>query len=277
MDSIRIQAYAKLNLTLGVLYKRADGYHALDSLMQRISLCDTVVLEKSSEVTVTASGMLLPYQNTLRKAAERYLALTGHGAEIRVIKRIPAEAGMGGGSADAAAVLEGLHRLYGDLDERHLFDLALGVGADVPFCLYAQRGGSIARAEGVGELLTPLSGMPLHFAVAKPSQGVSTKALFSALKLPRKNPDTVAAMQAVARQDSAALAGCLYNALEEPAVALVPEIGQLRQRLLDAGALGATMTGSGSTVFGLFETAVAAQAAADSLHDAAFSCACDGI
>ena len=180
MDSTTERAYAKINLTLGVLYKRTDGYHALDSVMQAIDLYDSVTLERANDIVVTSTGMLLPYDNTVRRAAERYRALTGRGAQIRVIKRIPAEAGLGGGSADAAATLLGLQKLYGEVDEQTLFEIGASVGADVPFCM---RGGT-QRAEGIGEVLTPIRGMKLHLIVAKPSEGVSTKKLFSLLKLP---------------------------------------------------------------------------------------------
>ncbi|MEG1524474.1 MAG: 4-(cytidine 5'-diphospho)-2-C-methyl-D-erythritol kinase [Clostridia bacterium] len=277
MESITQKAYAKLNLTLGVLYKRTDGYHALDTLMQSIDLHDTVTCERATDVLVTASGMLLPYENTLKKAADRYCALTGKGAHIRVVKRIPAEAGMGGGSADAAAVLVGMQRLYGDLGEEQLYDAALSVGADVPFCLYAQLGGSLARAEGVGEKLTSLASTPLHFVVVKPKAGVSTRALFSSLKLIRKNPDNTAAMRAISDGDVAALSGLLYNVLEEPATELVPEICTLKRRLREAGALGAAMTGSGSGVFGLFENEPAANTAAEMLSDIAYCRACRSL
>ena len=277
MNAITIQAFAKLNLTLGVLYKRMDGYHALDSLMQGIDLSDTVTVEKARDVLVTASGMTLPYENTLRRAAKRYEAHTGRGAHIRVIKRVPAEAGMGGGSADAAAVLFAMQRLYGEVDDRTLYEIALSVGADVPFCLYTQQGGALARAQGVGESLIKAAGMPMHFVVAKPKQGVSTPALFSALKLPRENPDNAAALAAIAKNELAALGKLLYNALEEPAVALVPEIGRIKQSLLEAGALGACMTGSGSAVFGLFADQDAAQQALPAVSYADFSCVCKAL
>lgn len=272
METCSIQAYAKLNLTLAVLYKRTDGYHALDSLMQSVSLTDIVTLEKAADVTVTATGALLPYENTLRKAAQRYMAYTGCGARIHVVKRIPSEAGMGGGSADGAAVLQGMQRLYDNaLDRGTLFDIALSVGADVPFCLQ----GGACRAEGVGEVLTPIQpGGKLWFVVAKPAEGVSTKALFSALRLPRENPDTAGAVAALSRGDLPELGKLLGNALEEPAAALVPEIETIRTRLLSAGALGARMTGSGSAVFGLFADEESANRALPAVAEYAFSCVC---
>lgn len=273
MNSIQQRAYAKLNLTLGVRCKRADGYHELDMLMQQIDLCDTLTVSRATDVAVTGSGMLLPFDNSIRAAANYYRALTGRGAHIHVAKRIPAEAGLAGGSADAAATLLALDRLYGEVGCASLFDIALKIGADVPFCLQ----GGLCRAEGVGERLTPLRGMPLHVVVAKPVQGVSTGALFRALKLPRQMPDTAGAMRAIAAGDLPALAGCLFNALEEPAIALVPEIGALKARLLAEGALSACMTGSGSAVFGLFETRAAAEGAASRMADLHFVCAAESI
>lgn len=255
---IQERACAKVNLTLGVTGRRSDGYHTLDSLMVTTDLCDDVTVTRCREVIVTCTGMFLPYRNTLRAAAERYRALTGRGARIHVYKRIPAEAGLGGGSADAAAVLRGMQRLYGEAEERDLYDIALRVGADVPFCLQ----GGLCRAQGVGEVLTPFRlGAPLHLVLAKPAAGVSTRALFERLNLPQPLPDTARAMAALSGGDVRALGTLLCNALQAEAEALVPEIGTLRQRLLALGALGACMTGSGSAVFGLFETPEAAAAA----------------
>lgn len=280
MDTITLKAYAKLNLTLGVLFRRADGYHALDMLMQGIDLFDTVTVSRAREIHVTASGAVLPYDNTLKKAAEVFfdtLDLKNHGAEIRVIKRIPSEAGMGGGSADAAAVFEALQQLYGEPDNRTLYDMALRVGADVPFCLYLEKGGSIARAEGIGERLTPLHSLPMAFVVLKPTEGVSTGKLFSSLTFPRRSPETMRAIAAVGRQDLPALASFAFNALEAPAVTLVPEIGTLIVRLKNAGALGACMTGSGSAVFGVFSGLASAKAALETFSDVPFAVAVEGL
>lgn len=267
------RAYAKLNLTLGVRCRRADGYHELDMLMQTVDLFDTVTVTRASDLVVTASGMLLPQDNTLRRAAAYYRALTGRGAHIHVTKRIPAEAGLGGGSADAAAVLRALDRLYEEVDRQTLREIALKVGADVPFCLE----GGLCRAEGVGEILTPLCGMPLHVVITKPTQGVSTGALFRALQLPRQMPDTLGAMKALAAGDLDALAPLIENALEAPAEALVPEIRTHRKRLLEAGAVAARMTGSGSAVFGLFRTKEDAERAAKMLSDLPFCVAAESV
>ena len=273
MDSTTERAYAKINLTLGVLYKRTDGYHALDSIMQAIDLYDSVTLERANDIVVTSTGMLLPYDNTVRRAAERYRALTGRGAQIRVIKRIPAEAGLGGGSADAAATLLGLQKLYGEVDEQTLFEIGASVGADVPFCM---RGGT-QRAEGIGEVLTPIRGMKLHLVIAKPSEGVSTKKLFSLLKLPRTMPQTTACLRALSEDNLDALCPLLFNALEEPAIELVPEIGLVKAALLGAGAHAASMTGSGSAVFGVFGSRAEAEAALPALEKYPFAAVCESI
>ncbi len=273
MDSSTKRAYAKLNLTLGVLYKRADGYHALDSIMQTIDLYDTVTVERARDIVVTSTGMLLPYDNTVRRAAELYRALTGRSVHVRVVKRIPAEAGLGGGSADAAATLNALQELYGEVDEKTLLEIAAKVGADVPFCL----NGGTQRAEGIGEVLTPVRGMKLHLVIAKPAEGVSTKKLFSLLKLPRTMPETTAALKALSDGDLDALCPLLYNALEEPAIELVPEIGRIKAELLTLGAKAACMSGSGSAVFGVFADKAAAEAAQQKLTNFVFSCVCESI
>ena len=273
MERTTQRAYAKLNLTLGVLYQRTDGYHALDSIMQTIDLYDTVTVERARDIVVTSTGLVLPYDNTIRRAAEQYRALTGRGAQIRVAKRIPAEAGLGGGSADAAAAFRGLQRLYDELDERTLLEISAKVGADVPFCL----SGGTQRAEGIGEVLTPVRGMKLHFIIAKPAEGVSTKKLFSLLKLPRKMPDTNAALKALSLGDLDALCPLLFNALEEPAIELVPEIERIKERLLQAGAKAACMSGSGSAVFGIFADHAAAEAALPAFTDLPFAQVCQSI
>jgi len=273
MDRTTLRAYAKLNLTLGVLYKRSDGYHALDSIMQSVDLCDVVTLERANDVLVTSTGMALPYDNTVRRAAEQYRALTGRGAHIRVEKHIPAEAGMGGGSADAAATLIGLQRLYGEVERATLYEIGASVGADVPFCMQ----GGTRRAEGIGERLTPLPSMKLVFLVVKPEQGVSTKRLFSLLRLPRRMPDNAACVRALAAGDLNALSSLLFNALEEPAIELVPEIGRIKARLLENGARAASMTGSGSAVFGLYENREEAEKARERMGEFPFARVCQSV
>lgn len=260
MERVEEKAYAKLNLTLGVLYKRMDGYHALDTLMQTVSLFDriTVAPSKTVEVHVTMAGKQpmaeLPFENTMYRAARLYQAASGKGCLVTCEKRLPSEAGMGGGSADAAAVLRGLQRLHRMLTDGELRSIALSVGADVPFCLQ----GGLCRCEGVGEILTPVVGPTLHFAVVKPPKGVSTKALFQGLSLPRQRVETLRCLAKLGQNDLPGAAQYMQNALEAPAIDLVSEIGEIKAALLQRGALAASMTGSGSAVFGLFETEEAA-------------------
>ena len=271
--TVEERAYAKLNLTLDVLYRRTDGYHALDSIMQTVDLFDSVTVEKSKQVTVTVTGMSLPTENTMYKAAMLYKAETGCGCTVRCQKRIPAEAGLGGGSADAAAVLRGLQRLHRMLDDRDLYRIALAVGADVPFLM---RGG-LQRAEGVGENLTPFAGPEMHFVLAKPEKGVSTRELFSALPLFTERKSAYAAMAALGRKDLRAFAPLVHNALEPYAVERVPEIGAIKETMLQAGALAACMTGSGSAVFALCETEDSAATVETALAGVPFVCRCRSV
>lgn len=263
-----LQAHAKINLTLDVLHKRPDGYHALESLMQCIDLFDRIYMEptEGKALSVTADTPL-PAENTAIRAARGYMERFGsNGAHIHIEKHIPSEAGLGGGSADAAAVLRGMQAFYGQASTEALFALAKAVGADVPFCLH----GGCALCEGVGEEITPLPSLPLSLLLVKPAQGVRTEALFQALPLPVPHPDTAGARAAIMRGDVAALARRAENALEPSAAALVPSIAAYKARLLQQGALGASMSGSGSTVFGIFENEAAARAARAAFPDAAF-------
>ena len=180
---------------------------------------------------------------------------------------------MGGGSADAAAVLRGLQRLHRMLTDREIRDIALSVGADVPFCLQ----GGLCRCEGVGEILTPVAGPSLQFALVKPPRGVSTKALFQSLSLPRKRVETVRCLAKLGQNDLPGAAAYMENALEAPAIDLVPEIGQIKAALLERGALAACMTGSGSTVFGLFVTEEGAQRAVTDFPEDYYTAVCHSV
>ena len=273
MERVEEKAYAKLNLALGVLYKRMDGYHALDTLMQTVSLYDRITVAPAKTVEVHVTGAELPFENTMYRAAKLYQSRSGKGALITCEKRLPSEAGMGGGSADAAAVLRGLQRLHRMLTDKEIREIALQVGADVPFCLQ----GGLCRCEGVGEILTPVVGPKLHFAVVKPPKGVSTKALFQSLSLPRKRVETVRCLAKLGQDDLPGAAAFMENALEAPAIALVPEIGEIKAALLQRGALAASMTGSGSAVFGLFENEELAQAAIVGFPEDYYTAVCHSV
>ncbi len=269
-ECMEIHAYAKINLTLDVLCLRKDGYHELATIMHAVDLFDSVFVEKSEDVRVTANAPL-PQDNTAFRAAKLFFAQTGRGACIHIIKHIPSEAGLGGASADAAAVLSGMNALYGGgIGMQTLMDMGKSVGADVPFCLL----GGCALARGIGEILSPLLPIPIDLLIVKGAGGVSTKALFQSLQLPVTYPDTEAALSAVRAGDLRALANLTQNALEPAAMAALPEIGAHKQRMLHAGAMSAFMTGSGSAVVGIFDSRQAALKARKLFSDLPFAYVC---
>lgn len=250
---IQLKAYAKLNLSLDIIGQRTDGYHELDGIMQSISLFDTVALEKANGITVSMdTGEVDMMRNTAYKAASVFQERTGAGsASIRIQKRIPAEAGLGGASADAAAVLFGLNKLYGTgLREDELCDIGVKVGADVPFALT----GGTARAKGVGEQLTRIElGMPLHFVIVKPRAGVPTVQAFKRYK--KAEPLHIGTVEyALAKGDMALFLRYAGNALGMAALGIAPEIMTAASALMAAGAPRALMSGSGSTMFAPFES-----------------------
>lgn len=268
------KAYAKINLTLDVLGKREDGYHELCMVMQRISLCDTVSVRAGCAwegVQVVTNLGYLPAddRNIACKAAKAFFATTGiaspGGIQVAIHKRIPVAAGLAGGSADGAAVLLALDELYGtQLGIPRLCEIGLKVGADVPFCIC----GGTMLAEGVGEILTPLPSMPRCFVVlCKPGYGMSTPKVFAALdgKSLSRRPDTPAMVAALEAGDLGRIGKEMCNVLEEIVSAERRDIRKIRSSLLNAGALGAMMSGSGSTVFGLFSDQEAARNAYEKL------------
>lgn len=276
MSALTLPAYAKLNLTLDILSRRPDGYHEMRMLMQTISLHDEVrvALTDDEGITCAVSGADLPSdeQNLAVRAARAFFAGSGispRGVSIALVKRIPSQAGMAGGSADAAAVLRALRALLcPSLADGALAAIAAQVGSDVPFCL---RGGT-QLAEGRGEMLTPLPPAPrLYAAVCKPDFSISTPALFaqSDRVALAQRPDTDAALAALRAGDAAALCACVGNVFEQ---VLPPDqrgqIDEIKRALLAAGARCAAMTGSGSAVFGLFDAPDPCRAACAALSDA---------
>lgn len=270
---MKIKAYAKINLTLDVLRRRPDGYHDLRGVMCAVSLYDDVSIEPADEVRFSCD-IPLPENNTAVKAARLFMRETGKGADIRLEKHIPSEAGLGGASADAAAVLRGMNELYGyPVSEQRLYELGLMVGADVPFCLM----GGCAVAEGVGEILTPLPVPELHLVIVKGTGGVSTAALFKSLSLPVEHPDTDGAIAAIQAGDISILASLCKNALELPAASILPEISEHKSLLLQSGAISAFMTGSGAAVVGIFKDETAAHSAESALSHLPFACVCHSL
>lgn len=240
-------------MALEVLGKRDDGYHEIATVMQAVDLCDRLVLEDAEDLTIEASDEVPADRSNLAMraaAALREAAGLERGARISLDKRIPVAAGLGGGSSDAAAVLLGLNRLWGlRWPAARLAEVAVRVGMDVPFFL---RGG-VALATGRGERIERVRGVGLALVLVNPGVGTSTAETYG-----RVTPDMYtdgrrarALVAALASRRSARVAESLYNGLEGAAAAGHPEIGRMKAALLAAGALGAAMSGSGPTVFGL--------------------------
>jgi 4-diphosphocytidyl-2-C-methyl-D-erythritol kinase len=259
MKQLHEQAFAKINLSLDVLGRMPDGYHSMETVMQGIDLRDKVelTLREDGALSVQSNFHFLPcdQRNLAWRAARLLLDRAGSplGVDIRLHKRIPVGAGLAGGSADAAAVLRGMNRLLDlGLTGAELESLGRELGSDVPFCV---RGGT-AVGRGRGEVLTDLPAPPdCAVLVCKPRFSISTPKLFARLdqsKCPR-HPDTPGLLSTLERGDLLGLSQRMYNVFEE---ALPPSMGReiaaIKSRMLDCGALGAVMTGTGSAVIGLF-------------------------
>jgi 4-diphosphocytidyl-2-C-methyl-D-erythritol kinase len=265
-------AYAKLNLTLDIVGVRADGYHDLRMVMQSIELHDTVRIREKcgADVAVECAARFVPRgsDNLAARAAERFFVMSGvprRGLSISIDKVIPVCAGMAGGSADAAAVLLAMRRMYApQMSAEELCGIGAAVGSDVPYCVF----GGTALAEGRGEILTRLAPMPRMTAVVcKPDFPISTPELF-ALSDTRRitlRPDTEGVIKSLEGGNAGGVARRLYNVFENVLPKKYGEIGRIKDRLLGLGAEGACMTGSGSAVFGLFEDGCAAARAYESL------------
>ncbi|WFF74061.1 4-(cytidine 5'-diphospho)-2-C-methyl-D-erythritol kinase [Proteiniclasticum sp. QWL-01] len=261
---MKIKAYAKINLTLDVTGKRADGYHLLQMVMQTIDLADDVSVELAGEgIALTCNLPYVPVteKNIAYRAAVRFLEATGihSGVRIHLEKRIPVAAGLAGGSTDAGAVLTALNGLTGHpLTQEKLLELGLSLGADVPFTMT----GGTALCEGVGEIITPLPDFCNHWVLlVKPPFGVSTRQVFTDFRLDRvrRHPATQAVQAAIAADDLAGVARHLGNVLENVTLTRHPLLRNLKTELIRRGALGSLMSGSGPTVFGLFDSEAAAR------------------
>ena len=265
---MQVMARAKINWTLDVLGRQPDGYHQLDMLLQSVALCDIITILPGESLTLRLSqGARVPdtEDNLVLKAAKALKEAVGceAGADIHLQKNIPIGAGMGGGSADAAAVLAGLNKLWGlSLSLTELQKIGLKAGADVPFCL----AGGLARARGIGEILEPLQcARQFWLVVVQPCRGLGTKKVFTTLeweKIPESlRPDTLSAIAALEQGDLHALCRAMGNALQPTSETLRPEIRTAVQALKLHGARQAMMTGSGSAVYGVFASAVHARSA----------------
>ncbi len=267
---MKIKAYGKINLTLDVVGRRKDGYHLLDTVMQTISIWDELEIQHSRQpgVHLQCNKDSLPTdsKNTAFRAAKFFLedrGLENEGVYIFIKKHRPSRSGMGGGSADAAAVLRGLNEMYGTgLSADKLMELGEKVGADVPFCVV----GGAARCTGVGADVEPIEPMPqCWLVVCKPPTGMSTPRAYSLLdQYPLSSTQATPRMlEAMAAGNLKRIGKGLANRFDET-IRMAP-VRALKRAMMDAGALGSMMTGSGSSVYGIFETEQRAREAMEQL------------
>ena len=271
MDELRLKAMAKINLGLDVVRKREDGYHDLRMIMQTVYLYDQIELMKTEERSIRVSTNLnyLPTgeDNLVYKAAKLLMDEFGirQGVAISLKKYIPVAAGLAGGSSDAAAVLVGVNRMFQlGLSKKDLMERGVKIGADVPYCI--MRG--TALAEGIGDVLTRLPDAPDAFVVlAKPPIHVSTAFVYGNLKAGQleSHPDIDAQVQAIRAGDLHQMASLMGNVLETVTIPQYPVISDIKKCMIDCGAVGAMMSGSGPTVFGLFDEEQKAKAAYEAL------------
>ncbi len=271
---MELSANAKINLTLDILRRREDGYHDLQMVMQAVTLADTLTVTpaQGAEGQAVSDLHFLPTgdKNLAQMAAAAFREAAGLGGEVDVSiqKHIPVCAGLAGGSADAAAVLIAMNRLTGaGLSPAGLAKIGERVGSDVPFCVL----GGTALAEGRGELLTPLSSLPpCHIVICKPPFSISTPQLFGRVNVRKivRRPDTAGVIAALDAGDLAGVARRMYNVFEDVLERRrSAEINEIKAALIDCGALGASMSGSGPSVFGLFDSRDSAQNACARLRE----------
>lgn len=267
------KAPAKINLAIDVLRKRPDGFHEVRMIMQSVALYDVISLRPvlDGRITVTSNSSAIPTDsnNIVYKTAD-YLKQKYNvkaGAEIYIEKNIPVSAGLAGGSADAAAALNLLDKAWKlKLTKSEMLDIAKKLGSDVPFCMT----GGTALAEGLGEKLTPLKPMPECFILlAKPDMDISTKEVYEGIDKEKitKRPDIDAMIKAIEKQDLAAISKELCNVLEYVTVKKCPVISEIKEKLIEYGALGSVMSGSGPTVLGIFQDQASAYIAYDNIKN----------
>lgn len=268
MDKLELKALGKINLGLDILGRRENGYHDVRMVMQTVYLYDRVIMEKMREPGIeirTNLGFLPVNENNIAyKAADLMIREFDirEGMRITLEKHIPVAAGMAGGSSNAAAVLFGMNRMFSlGLSEEELKKRGVILGADVPYCI--MRG--TVLAEGIGEILTPLPAMPkCQIVVAKPPVSVSTKMVYEKLDSHRieDHPDIDGIIDGLKEEDLKKVADCMGNVLEKVTVEAYPVIEKIKQCMKEGGALNAMMSGSGPTVFGIFEDRKQAKKAA---------------
>ncbi len=263
------RSHAKINLTLDVLSKLDNGYHTIKTIMQTVSLFDLIIIDKTDiGISLTTNLKYLPTnsKNIAYKAAEVFFstAKIKGGAKIMIHKNIPVSAGLAGGSGNCAVVLCALNRLYNSpLSDKELLDLGKTLGADVPYCMT----GSTQLGEGIGEILTPLPNAPrMHIVLVKPPISISTAAIYEHIDNIEISvrPDTDVMIEAIENRDTKAIAQNLCNVMESVSSKMHPVIREIKSKIISYGAMGALMSGSGPTVFGIFDDEKKAKVCADS-------------
>lgn len=256
MEKIKLKAYAKVNLSLDILGKRKDGYHEISSIMQSIDLADILEFEKSEIVKIFCDDHRVPLgeDNLILKVINLLKAKfqIKEGMLVKLNKKIPLAAGLGGGSADAAATIVALDKLWNlGMSREEKMEIALKIGADVPFCL--EGGTKIAR--GIGEILEDLKGPSMHLLVVKPDIEVFTKDVYNKWDSFGFKSSYVTALvvQAIQEGDIYKIAKNVKNDLELITLQEYPVIKQIKEEMIKKGALGCAMTGSGSAVYGIFD------------------------
>ncbi len=269
---LELEAPAKINLTLNVIGKRADGYHELESVMQQISLRDKIFLQTGGVgISVASSSKQIPdnEENLAFQAAQLLYAKYSlpSGLQIFIEKNIPVGAGLAGGSTDAAAVIKGMNELFDlRLKQEEMMQLGLSVGSDVPFCVL----GGAALARGRGELLTPLPAGPrLEMVLVKPEYQLSTREIYRDFRLERvrEKPDNVAFLEAWRQCDMIGTVAEMKNVLETVSIEKCPEIQLIKNKLDGLGAQGTLMSGSGPSVIGVFNHKEEARTAWEIIKD----------
>ena len=271
---LSLKAYGKINLGLDVLRRRDDGYHEVRMIMQTVGIYDRIdlIYKETPGITVETNLYYLPdNENNLVYKAAKLLMDEFHvqkGVHIRLRKYIPVAAGMAGGSSDAAAVLFGVNKMFSlGLTTEQLMDRGVKIGADVPYCV--MRG--TALSEGIGEILTPLPVPPqCQVLIVKPGISVSTKFVYENLHAnelrPEQHPDIDGMMEAIKQKDLYGIADRFGNVLENVTIPAYPVIQEIKDLMLEQGAIGALMSGSGPTVFGLFTNPKAAAKAHEEMR-----------
>lgn len=273
MEKIELKAYGKINLGLDVIRKRPDGYHDLDMIMQMVDVYDDIVITKNKTGKIevkTDTAVLSNGKDNLAYMAAKMLMdefKIKDGVNIYINKRNPIAGGMAGGSSDCATTLMGINQLFElGLSKEELMERGVKLGADVPYCVL----GGTAIARGIGEVLTPLPApADCHVIIAKPPVSVSTAYVYGHIKPLEitKRPDIEAMAQSIKDGDLKKMASLIYNVMEDVTVGEYPIISEIKQVMLDNGALNSIMSGSGPTVFGLFDDKEKAQQCVKTLEE----------